>query len=126
MRQEIMKIVSELPPNLINEKWIKWLKNEPIRFTCFAMHTFCVLKSNGDIVPCLTHWSSVAGNTRKNTPTEIWSSHEAKETRKTVWSCKGCLNAWGFGWSAESSFYPRLGYYARNPGALKTREVREV
>lgn len=126
MRQEIMKIVSELPPHMINEKWMKWLKDEPIRFTCFAMHTFCILKSNGDIVPCLTHWNSVAGNVRKNTPTEIWHSKGAKDTRTIVKNCAGCLNAWGFGWSMQSSFYPRMSYYMRNPSALKKREVRET
>jgi MoaA/NifB/PqqE/SkfB family radical SAM enzyme len=119
-RDEILRIVAALPKNPTNDKWQKWLKGQPIAFTCFATYTFAVLKSNGDIVPCLTHWNSVIGNVRKSTPTEIWSSPEAKKVRaEMVKPCKGCVNDWGVGWSLVSSFYPYPKYYATHPGALK-------
>lgn len=120
--EEMIKAVKSLPPRLLREKWLKWLNDEPIRFTCFAMHTFCVLKSNGDIVPCLTNWDASVGNVRDSTPTEIWRSAKAKEARKIVDACPGCLNSWGMNWSFGSSFYPFLFYYLRHPGAIRRLE----
>ncbi len=117
--EKLIQAVRSLPPNLLNDKWEGWLKGKPIKFTCFAMHTFCVLKSNGDISVCLTHWNQTAGNVRINTPTEVWKSAEAKESRKVVANCSGCLNSWGTNWSWSASFFPYLKYYAKNPGSLK-------
>ncbi len=125
-RDIIIKIVQALPPSLVNEKWLKWLKNEPIAFTCFSMYTFFVLKSNGDVAPCLTHWNVKAGNVRENTPTEIWKSVMAKEARKIVKGCKGCLNDWGTNWSFSSSHLPYLSYYIKNPSALAKLKPEEA
>ncbi len=121
-REDIIKAVQALPPRLLNENWLKWLNKDPIKFMCFAMHNFCVLKSNGDISPCLTQWDVTAGNVRQNTPTEIWHSAAIKEARKVVDNCPGCLNSWGTNWSFASSFYPFLAYYLKHPDALEYLE----
>jgi MoaA/NifB/PqqE/SkfB family radical SAM enzyme len=118
-KETITNIVKGLPPSPLNKRWLEWLDGKPIKFSCFAMHSFCVLKSNGDIVPCLTYWDTKAGNVRENTPTEIWNSKAAKETRRVVENCQGCLNAWGLGWSFETSFYPNLFYYIKHLNELK-------
>ncbi len=125
-RDKLIAAVRALPPNLLNEKWVDWLNGKPIKFTCFAMHTFCVLKSNGDISVCLTHWNQTAGNVRVNTPTEIWKSAAAKEARKVVANCQGCLNSWGTNWSWAASFYPYLKYYVGHPSTLKKLERANI
>lgn len=120
--ERLIAAVKSLPPTLLNDKWAGWLEGKPINFTCFAMHTFCILKSNGDISVCLTHWNTTAGNVRLNTPSEIWKSAGAKDARKVVANCAGCLNSWGTNWSWAASFYPYLEYYATHPSAINKLE----
>jgi len=91
------------------------LSGKSIKFSCFAMYTFCVLKCNGDIVPCLNLWDMKAGNVREKSPADIWHSYEAKKVRKIIKSCDGCLNSWGAPWSFSSSFYPILLFYLKHP-----------
>jgi len=112
-REAMIGVVRKLPRSLYRDTWIDWLNGRPLDFPCFAMHTFCVLKCNGDIVPCLTHWDKIAGNVRKKTPWEIWHSESANEVRRIVHNCEGCLNSWGFGWSVDSSYYQKLNYRLR-------------
>lgn len=99
----------------LQEIWCKALRGESIKFPCFAMYTFCVLKCNGDIVPCLNLFDKKGGNVREQSATEIWHSYEMKKVRDIVADCKGCLNSWGVGWSFNSSFYPILLFYLRHP-----------
>lgn len=107
--------VKSQPPSLLQELWLKALNGKSIKFSCFAMNTFCVLKCNGDIVPCLNLFNKKAGNVREQLPTDIWYSDEMKKVRKIVADCKGCLNSWGTGWSFNSSFYPVLLFYLIHP-----------
>lgn len=115
---ELIRAVESQPSSLLQEKWLRALKGKSIKFPCFAMYTFCALKCNGDIVPCLNLWDTRAGNVRENSPTEIWHSPEAKKARRTVKNCRGCLNSWGAGWSFESGFYQFLPFYFRHPHIL--------
>lgn len=117
-RADFRAAVKTYPDKILREMWLDWLDKKPIRFNCFAMNTFCVLKCNGDIVPCLSKWDTVAGNVRKNTPTEIWNSGDAKSARKAVNACAGCLNAWGTEWSFISSRYPYKLFYLTHPSYL--------
>ena len=55
-----------------------------MKFKCFAGYTFCVLRCNGDLVPCLSLWDNKIGNVREKSPTEIWNSAMAQETRRCV------------------------------------------
>lgn len=117
-REKMIKILQSLPYNPLNDLWIRWLRDKCIKFQCFAMYTFCVLRCNGDIVPCLSHWDIKAGNVREKSPRQIWHNYESKKTRKIVKNCSGCLNSWGVGWSFSSSFYPNLFFNLRHPSIL--------
>jgi len=103
------------PPSPLKELWLRELDGRPIKFPCFAMHTFCVIKCNGDIVPCLNLFDESAGNVREMTPTEIWHSPRMKRVRQKVKDCRGCLNSWGAGWSLETSYYQNLLFYLKHP-----------
>ena len=119
--KELSAAVKSLPASFLNEKWLEYQKGESIKFPCFSMYTFCVLKTNGDIAPCLTYFDKSAGNVREKSPTEIWKSVEARELRKVVRGCAGCLNQWGAGWSFESCIYSVLSFYLQNPQKLMAR-----
>lgn len=114
-KEKLLEVVGSQPPNVIREKWLKWLNGESIKFPCFAASTFCVVKCNGDIVPCLNRWGQVLGNARDKLPSELWHSDEAKKVRKSVKQCNGCLNSWGLGWSIEDSYYQRLLLVIKHP-----------
>lgn len=115
---KLIEAVKSQPPSPLQELWFRALKGKSIKFPCFAMHTFCVLKCNGDIVPCLNLFDTSAGNVRGKTPTEIWHSPEMRKVRKVVKDCRGCLNSWGAGWSLQSSYYPFLLFYLKHPRIL--------
>jgi MoaA/NifB/PqqE/SkfB family radical SAM enzyme len=104
----IIEAVRLLLPTPIHEMGIKLLRGQSIKFPCFALYTFCLLKCNGDIVPCFDFWDVKIGNVRESSPSLIWHSTEAKKARRMVKECQGCLNACGVGWSFGASFYPLL------------------
>lgn len=106
--EAIIEAVRSLPPTPIHEMGIKLLRGKSIRFPCFAMYTFCLLKCNGDMVPCFDFWDVKVGNVRESPPSLIWHSIEAKKARRKVKNCQGCLNACGAGWSFAASLYPLL------------------
>jgi len=112
---KLINAVKSQLPSPLQERWLKALNGKSIKFSCFTMNTFCVLKCNGDIVPCLNLFDRKAGNVREQSPTDIWYSDEMKKVRKIVTNCKGCLNSWGAGWSFSSSFYPILLFYLMHP-----------
>jgi MoaA/NifB/PqqE/SkfB family radical SAM enzyme len=107
-KEKMFEIVQSLDNGLLKKKWIDWLQGKSIKFRCFAMHTFCVLKCNGDIVPCLSLWDLKAGNVKEKTPSEVWHSDAARKAREAVRNCPGCLNSWGLGWSSAAFMYPAL------------------
>lgn len=114
----LVKAVTSQLPSPVRELWLKSLKGKPIKFPCFAMYNFFVLKSNGDMVPCLNQWEINAGNVRESSPSDIWQGINAKKARYHVKSCTGCLNSWGAGWSLEAAYYPLLLFYLRHPGIV--------
>ena len=118
IKEKIIEAVKSQPSSPLQERWLLYLNGRPIKFPCFALNTFFVLKCNGDIVPCLNLWDLKAGNARENSPASIWYSDKAKEVRKSIKDCQGCLNSWGAGWSFNSSYYPLLFYYLRHPRIL--------
>lgn len=119
--KKLLEAVKSLPPSFIRESWLSSLEGKFIKFPCFAMHTFCVLKTNGDIVPCLNFFESSVGNVREKTPTEIWKSKEAQKIRQIVKDCPGCLNQWGSGWSFESCPFSGIFFYLAHPARLSER-----
>lgn len=104
----IIDAIHLLSPTPIHEMGIKLLTGKSIKFPCFAMYTFCLLKCSGDIVPCFNLWDVKVGNLRESPPSLIWQSLEAKKARRKVKNCQGCLNACGVVWSFGASFYPLL------------------
>ncbi|MHB1830731.1 MAG: radical SAM protein [Candidatus Micrarchaeaceae archaeon] len=129
MKQEAIKILKNFPPDLIMSKWVDWLNGKPIRFKCYSLYNFCVIKSDSTIVPCLTHWDAPAGRLRENTFSEIWNNKNnpnMKETREIVRQCQGCLNSWGFGWSHKSNQFQYIKYYLQNPKILSIRVKEET
>lgn len=116
--RQLMAAVESQPVSLLQEKWLRVLNGKSIKFPCFAMYTFCVLKCNGDMVPCLNLWDVRVGNVKENSPWQIWHSEEARKARRMVKNCPGCLNSWGAGWSFESGFLQLLSFYLRHPGTL--------
>jgi len=123
-KDKMIDAVKKQPNTIIREKWLKLLNNQSIKFRCFAAQTFLVLRCDGNIVPCLSYWDLIMGNVREQSPSEIWQSNKAKEIRKTIPKCAGCLNSWGVEWSMTTVFYPRLFFYLRNPKAILDRLKR--
>jgi MoaA/NifB/PqqE/SkfB family radical SAM enzyme len=113
--EKMLEAVQSLPTTILRKMWIKWLKGKSIKFPCFAMYTFCVLKCDGNISPCLSLWHVNVGNIREKSPTEIWNSFKAREARKIVKNCQGCLNSWGTGWSFSSYALIPLFFYLKHP-----------
>jgi MoaA/NifB/PqqE/SkfB family radical SAM enzyme len=111
---DLIGFVQSQPDSPIKDLWLKELAGKSIAFPCFAMYTFCVLKCNGDIIPCLNRFYESAGNVRINTPTEIWHSKDMKRVRQYVEDCQGCLNTWGCGWSLSASYYPVIISYLKH------------
>lgn len=97
-------------PSLYRDMWINSLYETPPKFECYALRNFCVLKRNGDIVPCLTKWNSSIGNVFDTEPLKLWHSKKAKDVRSEVSKCEGCLNNWGANWSLQAKYTPLLKY----------------
>lgn len=95
----LIDTVKSLPASFHYEMLLHLLKFGGFKFRCSAMKTFFVLRSSGDVAPCLSYCNVKAGNTRDNSINEIWSSAMAGNARAVVNKCKGCSNSWGYGWS---------------------------
>jgi len=119
--KKIYEAVSSFKPSFMKEMWLSSLKGEFIKFPCFALNTFFVLTWDGEIVPCLNYFDISAGNVREKTPSQIWKGADAKKIREKVKKCSGCLNQWACGWSLESSTFPILSFYFKNPNKLIKR-----
>jgi len=115
IQDRMTEIVKSLPLSTTKERWLRLLADKSIKFNCFALDTFFAMKCTGEIIPCLTHWDATIGSAKENTFKEIWTSQKAKNIRKMVAKCPGCLNSWGLNWSLSSAFYPRLAFFLRNP-----------
>lgn len=118
---KIIEAVESQPPSPLQEKWLQALKGKSIKFPCFALYTFFLLKCNGDVAPCLRFSNVKTGNIRENTPSEIWHGFASKKARQLVKNCQGCLNGWGVGWSVTSAHYPALFFHLKHPRILKER-----
>lgn len=103
-REAILEGLPEMP---YHDMWLKSLETGKIpRFRCHALNSFCVLKCNGDIAPCLSLWNASIGNVKNADPLEIWSSKRANAVRSKIASCEGCLNHWSVNWSLITERYP--------------------
>lgn len=116
--KKLEEVVRSQEPSLLKEKWVKALDGKSIKSTCFALHTFLVMRADGEMVPCLNLFDESAGNIRDRSPTQIWGSQQAKKVRSEVRECSGCLNAWASNWSYMSSYIPTLSFRIRHPQFL--------
>jgi len=112
------RVTRNLRPTRLNELARGVLAGKPLDYRCTTLHNSCLLKSNGDMVPCFKHWNQKAGNIRQASPSEIWKSQAARQTRQLVRDCRGCLNTCGVMWSQDANVMGRLGFRLRHPGLL--------
>jgi MoaA/NifB/PqqE/SkfB family radical SAM enzyme len=118
--------LKKIPPTIVNEKGIRFLHGLSIKYSCFSMFNFCLLKCNGDIVPCFDMWNYKIGNIREKTPSSIWESKDAKEGRRKVKKCKGCLSNCALPWSYGASFFPRVLFNLKHPGILLGKFTKSI
>lgn len=112
---DLIKAVQSLRLSLHRDVWLRAIMGKSIKFPCFALYTFCLLRCNGDIAPCLRLGDTRVGNVKEQSPSSIWHSSAAKKARRLVKGCDGCLNDWGIDWSFQSSYLPILSFIIRHP-----------
>lgn len=106
---KMTKVVEASCPSFHNQLLMKILKDKKIKFDCFTMRSFFILRCNGDIMPCLRMSDVKIGNIRQNSLSDIWDGHPAEEARKMVRACEGCANTWATDWSLRCNFWPFSG-----------------
>lgn len=107
-KENAEKALRLVPNSFYKNMWLNSLDGKPEKFRCSALTSFAVLKCNGEVVPCLTHWDQSIGNMLTSNPQRIW--RDAKKQRLLVKECAGCLNSWGCGWSLQQQYTPLLKY----------------
>lgn len=115
---ELEQAVRKLRPTVLHAVGMRVLRGEAMAFHCSAMFNFCLLKCDGDLVPCFRLWDRKVGNVRQQTPSDIWTSFAAKEARSLVRDCQGCLNTCGVLWSYDANPSGRIRFFLRHPDAL--------
>ncbi len=120
-KDDLIKAAQSLPFSYHHEVLIKALMGKTIKFLCFSLYTFCLLRCNGDIAPCLRFADMKVGNVREQSPSQIWHSPAAKEARKVVKSCKGCLNTWAVSESYKAYYLPVLLFGIKHAPSLLKR-----
>ena len=101
--------IKEADYTILSDLWCGYLNGVPPKYNCMALQSFCVIKCNGDIVPCLTFWNNKIGNVRNNTPSNILK-------RKGGITCHNqCLNSWATYWSFEADPIQYVRYFIRHP-----------
>lgn len=90
----------------------KKISGQKIKFKCFALNRFFVLRFNGNVAPCLKLADLSAGNVKEKSPSEIWFGLKSKEIRRQIKKCPGCLNTWAVNWSFQSYNPVPLLYYS--------------
>jgi len=124
LQRKMKDAVSKQVQSTTRERWLKLLENKSIKFRCFAANTFFVMKCDGTVVPCLTHWDMEIGNARRQSFAEIWNNPGAAKARCTAKHCPGCLNSWGLNWSLSDAFWPRLMFFVRHPKEI-IKKIKE-
>jgi MoaA/NifB/PqqE/SkfB family radical SAM enzyme len=112
------RLTRTLRPTPLNTLARGVLAGKPLDYRCATLHNSCLLKSNGDVVPCFRHWDEKAGNVREDAPSAIWKSEAARRTRRLVRECHGCLNSCGVLWSTDANLVGRMGFQLRHPTLL--------
>lgn len=104
-KNRMASVIDKLAPSFHKELLWEILRHKIVRFKCFAMKTFFVLRCNGDVVPCLQKSHIKAGNLKQQTLSEIWNGPRAQEIRGNVSACQGCANSWATNWSMKANYF---------------------
>jgi len=110
-----------LEPSILTEYALRVLDGRAPKARCTMLFNACLVKSSGDMVPCFTFWDHAIGNVLTSSPSAIWASRRAREERKCVMACDGCLNACGVVWSADADYLGRSRFYLRHPRVFLTK-----
>jgi len=102
----LMAAVRKDRPSFHNEMLLRILRDKIIRFDCFTMRTFFILRCNGDVMPCLRLCDRRIGNVRTESPSAIWHGKAAAAVREEIRNCRGCGNTWATDWSCEANYLP--------------------
>jgi sulfatase maturation enzyme AslB (radical SAM superfamily) len=105
----IREVVKEADYTILSDLWCNYLEGKPHSFNCMALQSFCVIKCNGDIVPCLSYWNNRIGNVRNNTPSNIL------KRRGGITCTNHCLNSWATYFSFEGDPWQYVRYFIKHP-----------
>ncbi|MBF0424574.1 MAG: radical SAM protein [Magnetococcales bacterium] len=97
--QVMLKALETIPPSFQKELFLTLLDRGQFPFKCASLRSFFLLRSNGDVTPCLRYSETRIGNLRETPLEEIWHSKKMEEARVMVDNCRGCSNTWATGWS---------------------------
>jgi len=114
-RARLRQVGQALEPSILTQFALRVLDGSAPKARCTMLFNACLLKSGGDMVPCFTYWEDKVGNVLEASPSTIWASQRAREARKRVMACDGCLNACGVVWSADPDYLGRSRFYLRHP-----------
>lgn len=110
----LREIIGSQPPSPMRDRELHFLDGGDLKFPCFALHTFVILKPTGEMAPCFEMWDDSIGDIRKTPASKLWKSEKAQKVRGKVKSCRGCLSDCGVEWSMSSSYLPYLSHKIKN------------
>ena len=119
--RKVVESLDDLRFGMLKERWLDYLDGKPIKFKCYALRDFLVIKANGDVVPCLSLWTWKIGNLKTDGVEKVWDGWLRQKALQTVSNCSGCLNSWGTYWSWEADGWPYIKYYLRHPRQLLSK-----
>ena len=122
--RKVVESLDEERFGMLKEKWLDWIDGKSIKFKCYALRDFLVIKANGDVVPCLSQWNWVIGNMKKDDPRKVWEGYLRQKALQTVANCQGCLNSWGTYWSWEADGWPYIKYFITHPRQLISKILK--
>lgn len=112
--EALLPVARTFPPSPVNDWGLRVLEGGALDYRCTTLHNSCLIKCQGDMVPCFRYWNDSAGNVRRQSPSEIWRSQDARGVRRKVRACEGCLNTCGVGWSHDADPVKRAGFFLRH------------
>ncbi|MBF0154187.1 MAG: radical SAM protein [Magnetococcales bacterium] len=95
----MIQALESIQPSFQKELFLSLLHQGQFPFKCASLKSFFLMRSNGDISPCLRYSETRIGNLREASFEEIWHSKKMAEARTVVANCRGCSNTWATGWS---------------------------
>jgi len=104
--RDYSNVLKMLSPNVHHHRVIDFLEGNPPQYECSSLRNFMLLRSNGDVAPCLRFADVVFGNVRKTPLSLIVKQADYMAGVERVMRCDGCLNTWCTDWSMEENAFP--------------------